>query len=187
MFDRAVSIMLVEKIREFGFSNASANKSSNKYENYLGPKILPWFAKQVNQVAAIHDILDRDRKTLSLTTADLLTSNPNCSESAVAAFLDKKSARQVISQIALLTRLRSILLECNEDGLRSMLSRAIRSSSKAEDEWEKKPGWWDDSSTDHSFLLLTKLDKHGFLKIMSEETARDGFGDANEVCIFSFG
>jgi hypothetical protein len=177
-----ISIMLVEKIRDYGFSNAVANKSSNKFENYLGPRILPWFANQINQVAVVHDIVDRDRKTLALTTVDLLRSNPNCSESSVAAYLDKKSARQVISQIALLVRLRSILLNCKEDNLRAMVGRAIRSSNKVEDEWEKKPSWWDDSSTDHSFLLLTKLDKYGFLEIMSEETAREGFGDASEVC-----
>jgi hypothetical protein len=176
------SIMLVEKVRDFGFSNFVANRS--KHENSLGPKIIPWFASQVNQLATVHDIVDRDHRALSLTTADLLMSNPDCSKSTVAAYLDKKSARQVVSQIALLMRLRLMMLHCKEDNLRSMLARAIRSSKKADDDWEKKPGWWDDSSTDHSYLLLTKLDKHGFLNIMSDATARDGFGDADEVGLY---
>merc|ERR1712238_322483 len=39
-----------------------------------------------------------------------------------------------------------------------------------------KPEWWDDSTDEHAFLLLKKLNEYGFSKFMTSEKARDGFG-----------
>ncbi|VEU34941.1 unnamed protein product [Pseudo-nitzschia multistriata] len=177
------SIMLMEKVRAYGTAKVSTGKVTTKYENYLGPKIPRWFGKELARAAATHEILDDENKPQSWTTADIsetIQNNPEYNKSIVSAFLDKTSARQVTSQISMLSRLRSILVQCSEKEFRSKLSRAIRQSKRNDDDWEKKPSWWEDSTEEHSFLLLTKLSEYGFAKIMTAVKARDGFGAAGE-------
>jgi hypothetical protein len=170
--------MLMEKVRAYGSSKMSS-KGTNKYENYLGPKITKWFGKELASLAANFDILDDENKPQSWTTADIsdsIQNNPDYNKTMVSAFLDKSSARQVTSQIALLSKLRSILTHHNEKEFRNKLKRAMKQSKRTDDDWEKRPGWWDDSTDEHSFLLLKKLNEYGFRKIMTSPKALDGFG-----------
>mmetsp|Transcript_6590 Transcript_6590/g.16427 ORF Transcript_6590/g.16427 Transcript_6590/m.16427 type:complete len:359 (-) Transcript_6590:191-1267(-) len=175
--------MLVEKVRAYGTGKVSNGKGTSKYENYLGPKIPKWFGKELARAAATHDILDDENKPQSWTTADIsetIQNNPDYNKSVVSAFLDKLSARQVTSQIALMSRLRSVLTQHDEKEFRAKLLRAIKQSNRTDDEWDKQPEWWDNSTEEHSFLMLTKLNEYGFTKIMLVAKARDGFGAPNE-------
>mmetsp|Transcript_21082 Transcript_21082/g.58594 ORF Transcript_21082/g.58594 Transcript_21082/m.58594 type:complete len:2371 (-) Transcript_21082:379-7491(-) len=177
------SIMLVEKVRAYGTGKVSNGKGTSKYEHYLGPKIPKWFGKELARAAATYDILDDENKPQSWTTADIsetIQNNPDYNKSVVSAFLDKLSARQVTSQIALMSRLRSVLTQHDEKEFRAKLLRAIKQSNRTDDEWDKQPEWWDNSTEEHSFLMLTKLNEYGFTKIMLVAKARDGFGAPNE-------
>jgi hypothetical protein len=146
----------------------------------LGPKILSWLGKQMNDFALESGIIGDDGKAMGNITQDLMHDHPEkVGNIVISALLDKKSARDIFSQTAMMTRLRSILLRNSEVDLRSKLVRAIRGSKKLEDPWEKRPEWWDDSSVQHSYVLLKQLDEHGFLWIMDVENARDGFGAAD--------
>lgn len=172
------SVMLMEKVRAYGSSKMSS-KGTNKYENYLGPKIPKWFGKELARLAANLDILDDENKPQSWTTADIsetIQNNPEYNKTTVSAFLDKTSARQVTSQIAMLSKLRSILYLHNEKDFRAKLKRAMKQSKRTDDDWEKRPEWWDDSTDEHSFMLLKKLNEYGFSKIMTSPKALDGFG-----------
>ena len=177
--------MLMEKIRSYGASSArpnGKNSTSPKYDNYLGAKVSNWFKKELARIAANYDILDDENKPQSWTTSDICKSiegNPEYNKMIVSALLDKLSARQVTSQIALISRIRSILIQHTEKDFRLKLQRAMKQCKRADDEWEKKPEWWDDSSDEHAFLLLKKLNDYGFTKIMTLEKARDGFGLPN--------
>ena len=172
------SVMLIEKVRAYG-SSKLISKGTNKYENYLGPKIPKWFGKELASLAANLDILDDENKPQSWTTADIadtIQNNPDYNKTVVSAFFDKTSARQVTSQIAMLSKLRYILSQHNVKEFRVRLKRAMKQSKRTDDEWDKRPEWWDDSTDEHSFLLLKKLNNYGFRKIMTSPKALDGFG-----------
>merc|ERR1712238_431251 len=175
-------IMLMEKIRSYGSSTArpnGKNSTSHKYDHFLGAKVSNWYKKELARIAAQYDILDDENKPQAWTTADICKSienNPEYNKMVVSALLDKPSARQVTCQIALLSRLRSIFLKHTEKDFRVKLQRAMKNSKRADDEWDKKPEWWDDSTDEHAFLLLKKLNEYGFSKFMTSEKARDGFG-----------
>jgi hypothetical protein len=176
-------VLLLERIRQHaGFASSNCgNKASHKYENYLGPKILSWFGKQLREFAVASDLIADDGKVYAHITTDLVREHPEkVADMAVSAFLDKKSARDVISQTAMMTRLRSVLLRNSESGFRSKLAQAVKNSKKSEDPWEKRPKWWDDTSVQHSYLLLKHLDEFDFSRIMFAEKARDGFGASDE-------
>jgi hypothetical protein len=169
----------LERIRQYaGFTQFNVgSKTSHKYENFLGPKILSWLGKQIKDFAVESGIVGDDGKAMGNITLDLMQDHPEkVGDIVISAILDKKSARDVYSQTAMMTRLRSILLRNSEADLRSKLIRAIRSSKKLEDPWEKRPEWWDDSTDRHSYVLLKQLNEYGFLWIMDVENARDGFG-----------
>jgi len=174
--------MLMEKVRSYGSSTArpnGKNSTSHKYDNFLGAKVSSWYKKELARIAAQYDILDDENKPQSWTTADICKSienNPEYNKMMVSALVDKTSARQIACQIALVSRLRSILLKHTEKDFRVKLQRAMKNSKRADDEWDKKPEWWDDSTDEHAFLLLKKLNEYGFSKIMTSEKARDGFG-----------
>jgi hypothetical protein len=176
------SILLLERVRKFaGFTSAATSKASHKYENFLGSKVLNWFARELKDLSAAYGMLDGEKKPMAYSTRDMMKENPDKVENTiVSAFLDKKSARDVISQTAMISRLKSIMLLNSEADLRQKILRAMKNSAKLQDEWEKKPEWWDDSTNEHSFLLLTRLDQYGLgSKIMEDEKACDGFGAAD--------
>lgn len=175
------SVLLLEKVRRFAFSNTqTSQKVAHKYENYLGPKVLNWFSKELTNLAHDFNVMENDRAPMALSTTDLLGANPDFTNTTVAAYLDKKAARQVISQISLLARLRCLLMKSDEKTFREKLLDAIGRSRKLADIWEKRPAWWDDDdgNVEHSYVLLKMLDEHGFANILE---AKADFGPSNEV------
>lgn len=163
------SIMLLEKVRRFAFSSLqTSQKSAHKFENYLGPKVLSWIGKEIAFMGTEYNVVDGNGKPLCYSTTDLLSSNPEHSNTRVAAYLDKKSARHVISQISLLSRLRALFTKYDSGEFREKLADAIGRSRKLTDVWEKRPSWWEDEDgkIDHSYLLLERLNDHGFANIL---------------------
>lgn len=152
--------------------------ATHKFENFLGPKIPVWFKNELEK-SFINEGLQQNGKPLTIITADVAMANPDYQNSSIGAFLDKKGARQITSQIALMTRLQYILLANSEESLRSKISTAISNSARLKEAWDNKPKWWDDSSEDHTLLLLTRLNEHGFSKLMTTTRATTGFGDPN--------
>jgi hypothetical protein len=173
--------MLLEKVRRFGFTNTQTQaKHAHKFEHGLGPKVPGWFGKELITIAATFNVIDGTGKPMCYTTTDLLQQNPDYANTRVAAYLDKKSSRQVISQIALLGRLRSIFSKNADHDLRDKVAKAVKNSKKLEDVWEKSPSWWDASTSDHNLLLLQRLNEHGFFNVLSDAS---GFGPADQVSV----
>lgn len=178
-----ISIMLLEKIRRFAFSNSmNSNKGAHRFENYLGPRVIAWFSKEQALLGEEFDIIDGAGKTMSYSTTDLLSFNPDIGKTRVAAYLDKKAARHVVSQVALLCRLRSVIAKESDDSFRPLVAEAITKSKKLSDQWEKRPEWWNDDTVEHSFLLLKHLNEHGFSNVLTEGT---GYIPSEEVSQWS--
>eukprot|EP00934_Nitzschia_sp_Nitz4_P009022 Nitzschia sp. Nitz4//scaffold97_size77645//18109//25086//NITZ4_005513-RA/size77645-augustus-gene-0.24-mRNA-1//1//CDS//3329560641//9012//frame0 len=173
------SIMLVEKIRRYAYSGSGGPpaKTAHKYENYLGAKVLGWFSKELKHLGTEFNIIDGSGRTMAFSTTDLLGVNSDVGQTRVAAFLDKKSAKQVISQIAMLTRLRSLVVKTPKETFPDLVSEAMVKSSRLGDSWEKCPSWWNHDTVDHSLLLLNRLHQHGFSNVLANV---DGFGPTTE-------
>jgi len=168
---------LVEKVRKHGFFNyAYLAKFSNKIENHLGNKVQSWFAKELAKLAMAYDVSDAHGGTLALTTHDMFEHNTeDAKDATVASYLDKRSSRQIISQTAMLAKVRSTWTTCNEEVLKEKVAKAVKGSRKREDEWEKQPEWWD-NTTNHNFLMLDRLFKNGFSNFGKDTS---GFGPAD--------
>jgi hypothetical protein len=176
------SIMLMEKVRRCAGQFTITAKTGHKLENGLGIKVPIWFGKELGKWAQEFDLVDASGLTLAISTKDILAQSPAFDNTTCAAFLDKKSCRQICCQVALLARLRSLLLKNGEQQARSKVVQAVKSIVKLDDEWEKRPSWWvdegDESTTGHNLLLLQKLSEHGFLNILSDAS---GFRSGEEV------
>lgn len=173
----------MEKIRKFAFSNIqTSQKIAHKYENYLGPKILNWIGKELASLGGEFDVLDSAGKPLAFSTTDLLSSSPEHANTRVAAYLDKKAARQVVSQISLLSRLRALFAKNDDAAFRERLADAIGRSRKLSEGWEKRPSWWEDKegNVDHSYLLLETLNKNGFSNVLTAEVDFGLSGDGGK-------
>jgi hypothetical protein len=170
--------MLLEKLRKHGFFNYSfPSKFANKVENGLGTKVTSSFGKELSRLASEFDVADSLGGAMSFTTADMFDQNTaDTSAATVAAYMDKKACRQVVSQIALLGKVRLMCAKNSEDDFRAKVAKAVSSSRKHEDTWDKRPSWWDDSS-DHNCLLLKKLNEHGFSNFSANT---DGFGSVDQ-------
>lgn len=170
--------MLLEKVRNFGFAKTvTQTKHAHKFENGLGPKVPAWLAKELVKMAEAFDCLDSTGTPMSYSTVDLLPQNPAYANACVAAYLDKKSCRQVISQIALLGRLRAVFSKNPKEEIDEKMVKAIQNSKRLEDVWEKRPSWWDVST--HDLLILQRLHQHGFSNNVLSNTS--GFGFTGEV------
>ena len=168
--------MLLEKVRRSGFTGQnSIQKNQHKQENGLGTKIPTWLSRELSRLADEFDIGNESGRPMSFSTTDCF---PECSNTIVAAYLDKKSSKQVVGQVALLCRLRSVCLKNSDENLQSKIMKAIKNSKGLEDTWEKRPDWWCDSSVEHTALMLHKLNEHGFLNFSADSS---GFGPADEV------
>eukprot|EP00980_Cylindrotheca_fusiformis_P030317 scaffold24653_cov157-Cylindrotheca_fusiformis.AAC.1 len=170
--------MLLEKLRKYGFSGYSfPAKYFNKVENGLGTKVTTWFGKELSKLANEFDVADSLGGAMCFTTEDMVDQNDDDNSAAtVAAYMDKKSSRQVVSQIAVVARIRELFAKHSDEDLRDQVGKAVSSSRKHEDSWEKRPAWWDDSS-DHNYLLLKKLGEHGYSNFSAHT---DGFGPVGE-------
>jgi len=177
------SIMFVEKVRKFAFPTVQTQtKTAHKYENGLGPKVVQWFGKELAQVAGKAGIVDGNGSPIGAATEDLLRSNPELANDAkVGAYLDKKNARLVISQAALLSRLNILWAKMDASVRKDRLADAIARSRKLGDVWEKKPSWWQDTGDANvrdSITLLEALKERGLVDVLAAEV---NFGEGDEI------
>jgi hypothetical protein len=169
------TVMMLERIRQVFPATVSGNtKHPHKLENGLGVRVPSWLAKELLRWAKHLEVTDESGKVLAFITKDLLDQNPDIADedtATVAAILERKFVRSTMSQVAMMTRLRSLFLT-SEDVAESM-ARAIKASKKQEDDWERRPSWWDDHDSKqqvlHSKMLLERLSLKGFMEFLSQK------------------
>lgn len=178
--------MLLEKIRHFAFSYIQTQaKSAHKYENYLGPKILHWIGKELSGLGTDLGVPFQNGRPTAASFTDVLSACPEqAKEERVAAYLSKPNARMILSQMALLSRLRSLFSKNDDASLQEFVRDAVRNSNKLRDVWDKKPIWWSysgSSDEDRSFALLKALNEHSFSGVLD---ANIEFKASSEVSMY---
>ena len=143
------------------------NSKSTKKSNYwLGPKIFDFLSTQLSDWAKVLDIVDAKGKTLSYTAADFYHDLPVDERELVevTTLLNKQDSRQIIIQITLLSRLRSLFSAYPKDALLPKIEKAAKNVGDG-DVWEGRPSWWTtsgDSLSHNDALLLEALVEFGF-------------------------
>ena len=168
------TVMMLERIRQVFPAVVSGNtKHPHKLENGLGVKVPTWLAKELLRWARHLEVTDESGKILAFITKDLLDQNPDVADedtATVAAILDRKLVRPTMSQIAMMTRLRSLFL--TSEDVPDSVARAIKASKKQEDEWDRRPSWWDNydakQQIQYSHLLLERLSAYGFANFLAQ-------------------
>ena len=97
----------------------------------------------------------------------------------VTANLNKSDCRQLLIQITLVTRLRSLFMKHPKDELLLKIDSASK-NSRVGDVWEAQPEWWRSGAIPsyHDALLLESLVEFGFGGVL--ENGR-GFGPRDKV------
>lgn len=169
------TIMMLEKLRRH-MGSVSVTAFTARSDNGLGSKILVWIRKQLHRWASSLDLLDDSGRPLAFSAIDFL---PDLSESEkdsihVAAILDRKGCRCVISQIAMLTRNRSLLDSRSREELLLKIDKAAKTVSATGDAWGKQPEWWtadegspNQLSANNDALLLERLRTNGFGRVLA--------------------
>ena len=166
------TIMLIERLRrKMGHSAGGHTKSAKKGNYYLGPKVFDFLSTQLGEWAASLDIVDASSKTLSYTAADFYHDLPvdERERVEVTTHLNKQDCRQLLIQITLISRLRSLILKYSKDELLTRVEKAAR--NLVGEPWEAQPSWWTsggESPSHNDALLLESLVEFGFGGLMSQ-------------------
>jgi hypothetical protein len=164
-------IMLLEKLRiRMGpIGPAVTAKKRTTSENSLGPKVLAWLGKEVTRWGQSLRILDGQGRVYALSAVDF-SSVATDDELGTVAILDQKACRCVFSQVAMLTRLRSVFAKYDNEEIKGRVSKAVTSCANVTgDRWDKEPEWWSnlEKSTIHNDIsLLENLLECGFSGIL---------------------
>jgi hypothetical protein len=104
----------------------------------------------------------------------------------IATVFDKKGCRNVLSQVASVSRIRSVYVEYSYDDLLAKMEKATKNLVASGDVWEQKPDWWgppsqQHGSTSHDSILLERLLSSGYNSILE---SNENLSHSGQVCIF---
>lgn len=179
------TIMMLAKVqRHMGKATTGLTSVCLATELALGPKVIAWLENEIMNWASSLDLLDTAGRPLGFTAVDFIDDLPESERAAIeiAAIMDKKGSRAVMSQMALMTRLRSLFL--GKEPKAARLEKALISLVASGDKWEWEPTWWatansqskEKSTIRNDQLLLERLLHRGFAGVL-EDTKSYGLGD----------
>ena len=161
-------------------------KNFSKSEHWLGPFVLDWLVKDMARWSHSLQIVDAYNQPLSSTAAGAARNGE--SDCTLFAIMNKQHCRAIFTQIAQLTRARSIFMMRGSEEMRSLVAKASRESRQIGDDWDEKPAWWNSSANDssiHDFDLLDGLLRIGYMDYKDIFSSTDSFRRGKEVCIES--
>ena len=162
------TIMMFPRLQRF------ARDAGSKNDAVLHPKVMKWLEADVRLWSTSLDLVDTAGSPLGFTAKDFLE-DLNEEDRAVieiAACFDRQGCNNVLQQVALMSRARSIFLSRNSI-VKDLVKKA--SSSLSSQKWDLEPNWWRADGTgrrqdaDHDILLLERLVRGtGFSTILSD-------------------
>jgi len=176
------AIMLLAKIRDH-MTPVLSSALTVRSDNGLGTKVVSWHSKEILRWATSLDLLDNNGKALAFTALDFYNDLPESERSVieVASVLNKKGCRQVASQIALMSRLRSLFVRYKSGNLSEKIEKASKTIRTSGEKWENEPKTW---SSLHDVVLLNRLVDGGLTDVFMRGTCTFIDGN-NEIPAFS--
>lgn len=142
-----------------------------KHDEDVGVRVYKWLPNQVIQKWAKElELLDEHGRTLTLTAIDFLkdlTEAERNSIQTVAAF-DAERSGQVVSQVALISRLKAFF-EAHKDDPDSLQAHVEQAALNVRENWADRPEWWSAENADFDMLLLKRLANEGFVGLMQSK------------------
>jgi hypothetical protein len=182
------TIMMLEKLRRHMVPVSLSQNAIRSADNGLGAKIVLWLAKEIERWSISLNLVDDKNCPLAYTAVDFLEDLSEDEKSGVdiAAAFDKKGCRNVLSQIASVSRIRSVYVEYRYEDLLVKMVKATKNLVASGDVWEQKPEWWGPpsqtrGSTGHDGLLLERLLGSGYDSVLE---SNENPSHSGQVCIF---
>jgi hypothetical protein len=182
------TIMMLEKLRRHMVPVSLTQNAIRSSDNGLGAKIVLWLAKEIERWSISLNLVDDKNCPLAYSAVDFLEdlSEEEKSGVEIATVFDKKGCRNVLSQVASVSRIRSVYMEYSYEDLLAKIEKATKNLVASGDVWEHKPDWWGppsqpQGSTGHDSLLLERLLSSGYNSIL--ESNENPF-HSGQVCIF---
>jgi hypothetical protein len=146
------AVMLIAKVRE-QWSVTIVKKYTERAYHGLGCRTMVWLENEVARWAHSLDLLDSTGKPLAFTAVDFLDDVPDTERAKIqiSSMLVPKHSRQVVAQVALVTRLRSMASLWDENEFNDKIDRAVKKNVEGEDVWENEPPWWRSTVTSNQY------------------------------------
>ena len=158
------TIMLMEKLRRHCDTSGSA---SQRKQSGLGMRIPLWLDRELCRWAMTLDVADPTGRPVPFSSTDFVTDHAEYKEDAAVvatAAFDPPLADDVVEQVALLTRLRSVFVKTKGRELHSKLEVAARKVEA----WEEQPKGWDaEPYGTRDLLLCDRLLSEGFSGVLA--------------------
>jgi hypothetical protein len=182
------TIMMLEKLRRHMVPVSLSQNAIRSSDNGLGAKIVLWLAKEIERWSISLNLVDDKNCPLAYSAVDFLEdlSEEEKSGVEIATAFDKRGCRNVLSQVASVSRIRSVYVEYRYEDLLAKTEKATKNLVASGDVWEQKPDWWGppsqpQGSTSHDSLLLERLLSSGFDSILE---SNENLSHSGQVCIF---
>lgn len=159
------TIMLLAKVNQI----LSPVQPFAKDGHGLGSDVILWMGVVIQKWAGALDLLDEANQPLAFTAIEFLDELPEDERTSIeiASVFDKKGCRFVLSQITLLTRLRSFVVEYERATFVDAIKRIYPQAPELSDESHRMPKVWD---KEYDAVLLYRLVELGLsTKILSEK------------------
>ena len=163
------TIMLIESLRR----HSSAGTTQRKQWSGLGMRVPLWLDRELSRWAMSLGIADPTGRPVPFSVSDFVAEYPGYKEEpsivATAAF-DPQLADDVVDQVALLTRLRSVFAKSNASELHAKVEAAVKNADSTGDGWQDEPKGWeygDGNSISREVLLCDRLLRGGFPGVVS--------------------
>lgn len=174
------AVMLLSKVRQQWGSITVSAFTARAY-NGLGTKTIVWHDKETARWARSFDLFDNDKgRPLALTAVDFVNDvkEEDRAKIQISSIFDKKACRQVIGQIAMMTRLRSFASAWKKTEFDDKIGKAVKKIVETRDVWDNEPRWWrsDESSDQNDKLLVDELVKLGLTDDLRQKVSSVGDG-----------
>lgn len=163
------TVMLIEKVRR----HSSAGTTQRKQWSGLGMRVPLWLDRELSRWAMSLGVADPTGRPMPFSVTDFATEHPGCKEDpsvmATAAF-DPQLADDIVDQVALLTRLRSLFAKSKPSDLSYKMEAAVKEVDSIGDGWQDQPKGWEHSeggSVSREVLLCDRLLRSGFTGVTS--------------------
>lgn len=162
------TVMMVAKVHQCAAHHSGA---SAKAAATVGAGVLDWFKADVSRWASSLDLLEESGEPYALTAMDFIDDVSEQERLAIetSALMDNKGCWDLVNQMSLMSRLRSIFLNCERGYKRTLVESTVQAVSARRPQWESQPTWWSSrggescySTLHHDTLLLERLMHSGF-------------------------